>query len=63
MQGDIEKIRQFLGVDSLAYLSKEGLFKAVGEVYNVQESYCSACFTGKHPYSVLKTEKKEADTL
>jgi amidophosphoribosyltransferase len=63
MQGDIEKIREFLGVDSLAYLSKEGLFKAVGEVYNVKESYCSACFTGKHPYSLPSSSKKEANTV
>lgn len=59
MQGNIEKIREFLNVDSLAYLSKEGLFKAVGEVYGINESYCSACFTGKHPYPVPAMDSQE----
>lgn len=45
---DMEKdqIRDFIGADSLAYLSLKGLFEAVkGEKKNV----CAACFTGDYP--------------
>lgn len=42
---DVEKIRDYLGIDSLAYLSIEGLRQAVGN----GGKYCSACFTGDYP--------------
>jgi amidophosphoribosyltransferase len=41
----IEAIRDFLGIDSLAYLSVDGLRKAVGN----GKRYCDACFTGDYP--------------
>ena len=46
---NVEEIRQFVGADSLGYLSHEGLLKAVG---TTQESTCMACFTGNHPIPV-----------
>ena len=42
----IEEIRQYLGVDSLGYLSLEGLSKSVPQDGN---SYCDACFSGNYP--------------
>ena len=45
----IEEVRQFVGSDSLGYLSVEGLLKAVG---GDQSSYCTGCFTGNHPIPV-----------
>ncbi|MBX3458458.1 MAG: amidophosphoribosyltransferase [Planctomycetes bacterium] len=42
---DVEKIRDYLGIDSLAYLSVQGLRNAVGDGGN----YCAACFTGEYP--------------
>ena len=57
-QGDVEKIRDFLGVNSLAYLSVNGMLKAVNETFG-GESYCSACFTSKHPYPVHSPETQE----
>ena len=45
----IEEIRQFVGCDSLGYLSVEGLLKAVG---GCQDDYCVGCFTGNHPIPV-----------
>ena len=42
----IEEVRQFVGADSLGYLSVEGLTKAVG---GEQDSHCAGCFTGGHP--------------
>jgi amidophosphoribosyltransferase len=44
-----EEIRQFLGVDSLHYLSYEGLISATG----LPESMlCTSCFTGEYPVSI-----------
>jgi amidophosphoribosyltransferase len=41
----IEEIRQFLGVDSLGYLSLDGMLHAAGEI----NGYCHACFSGHYP--------------
>ncbi len=41
----IEGIRDFLGVESLRYLSKEGLLSCVEDPQN----YCTTCFTGHYP--------------
>lgn len=45
----IEDIRKFLKVDSLQYLSIDGLLKAIGESKN---SCCLACFNGIYPVEV-----------
>ena len=41
----IEEIRQFLGVDSLGYLSLDGMLTAAGK----DTGFCHACFSGKYP--------------
>ncbi len=43
----VEEIRQFVGADTLAFLSLEGLKQALGE--GSQKSFCYACFTGVYP--------------
>jgi len=50
----IDKIRQFLGVDSLGYLSLEGMQDCFRYPSNY---YCSACWTGKYPVKPEKTGK------
>ncbi len=40
----IEETRKFIGADSLAFLSLEGMISVL-----VSEDYCTACFTGKYP--------------
>jgi glutamine phosphoribosylpyrophosphate amidotransferase len=44
---------EFFGVDSLAYLSHDGLVAAVGEglklVHPEDSGLCSACLTGVYP--------------
>ena len=42
----VEEIAEELGADSLAYLSLEGVYKAVG---TPREHHCDACFTGDYP--------------
>src|SRR5690349_10255029 len=41
----VEEIRQFLGVDSLGYLSPNGMLQAAGN----ETGSCHACFSAKHP--------------
>ncbi len=41
----VEEIRQFLGVDSLGYLSLEGMLAAAGK----DTGFCHACFSGNYP--------------
>src|SRR6201997_1188050 len=43
----IEEIRQYIGADSLAYLSLEGLKKACHD--GEKTTYCTACYTGQYP--------------
>jgi len=43
---DIAWIRDFIGADSLEYLSLEGMLKSMPLP---QENFCTACFTGKYP--------------
>lgn len=42
----IEEIAQYIGVDSLAYLSMDGLYRAVE---STQGKFCDACFSGNYP--------------
>jgi amidophosphoribosyltransferase len=44
----IEEIRDYLEVDSLGYLSIEGMLS----VMPAPENFCTACFTGNYPVPV-----------
>ena len=48
-QKKVEEIRDFIGADSLGYLSIEGLIEAVNLP---KETFCLACFTGDYPLPV-----------
>src|SRR5271169_1160070 len=50
----VEEIREYIGANSLAYLSLEGLRKAAGESEAVK--YCTACYTGKYPTRLVDVE-------
>ena len=45
----VEDIRQIIGVDSLGYLSVDGLMDVVG---GKRGGFCHACFTGRYPIPV-----------
>lgn len=45
----VEQIRQFLGVESLAYLTVDGLVRSTG---GTKQQYCTACFSGDYPVYV-----------
>src|SRR5215471_7842412 len=51
----VEEIREYIGADSLAYLSLEGLRKAAGE--GEQRIYCTGCYTGKYPTNLVDVEE------
>ena len=42
---------KFIGVDSLAFISIDGLYRAMGEPGRDADApqYCDACFTGDYP--------------
>ena len=45
-------MRDHLGVDSLKFISLDGLYRAVGETEGrdvKQPQYCDACFSGQYP--------------
>ena len=54
----IEEIRDYIGADSLAYLSLQGLKKACGE--GERTTYCNACYTGKYPTDWVDVEEIQA---
>ena len=41
----VDEIRQHINADSLAYLSLDGMMRAI----NSANGYCNACFTGIYP--------------
>ncbi|HUN80379.1 MAG TPA: amidophosphoribosyltransferase [Phycisphaerae bacterium] len=51
----LEQIREFLEVDSLAYLSLEGMLSCT---VNPPTHYCNACFSGKYPIDVSHPVEK-----
>ncbi len=57
----VPEIAEFIGADSLGYLSIDGLIQAVGLP---KESFCLACFTGDYPVPVqLEMDKLALETL
>lgn len=50
----VEEIRQYIGADSLGYLSLPGLIRAIGVR---RDKLCCACLDGKYPVEVPKAAK------
>ncbi|HYB11220.1 MAG TPA: amidophosphoribosyltransferase [Alphaproteobacteria bacterium] len=55
---DIEGMRALIGVDSLAFITIDGLYRAVGVRGrdNAHPQFCDACFTGDYPTSLTDFE-------
>jgi len=53
----VDKIREYLGLDSLHYLSVEGLVEATGLP---KDDFCLACFNAEYPIEPDKEFTKEA---
>nr|HID59700.1 amidophosphoribosyltransferase [Desulfobacterales bacterium] len=54
-QNSVEEIRDYIGLDSLGYLSLEGLLKATRMK---KEGFCLACFDGNYPTEITETVSK-----
>ena len=52
---DVQQMADIIGVDSLAFISIDGLYRAVGEANRNKETpqYCDACFTGEYPIPLV----------
>jgi amidophosphoribosyltransferase len=48
---DVPEMARIIGVDSLAFISMDGLYRAMGEPGRdaAQPQYCDACFSGDYP--------------
>lgn len=53
----IDELRDFLGLDTLHYLSIEGMMEASG-VKDPENYFCKACFDGKYPVAIDPTISK-----
>ena len=51
---DLDQIRDFIEADSLAYLSLDGLLRAVKPD---SKSYCTSCYTGVYPVAFPRDEQ------
>jgi len=51
---DVEQMRRFIGADSLAFISMNGLYRAMGQAERVAAApkFCDACFTGDYPIAL-----------
>ncbi len=49
----VEEIRQFLGADSLGYLSLKSLRAALGDT---EGKFCTSCYTGSYPTELVQLE-------
>ena len=58
---DVEPMREFIKADTLAFVSIDGLYRAVGEKPRVKEcpQFCDACFTGDYPTSLTDLNRRE----
>lgn len=60
-QHDVEAMARLIGVDSLAFISIDGLYRAMGQHKRDASSpqFCDACFTGEYPIALTDHEEKQ----
>ena len=59
---DLETMRETIGVDSLAFISIDGLYRAMGHAEGRNEAmpqFCDACFSGDYPLRLRDQEDGE----
>ena len=58
---DIEEMAKVIGVDTLAFISIDGLYRAMGRAGRNRGApqYCDACFTGDYPIPLVDQEGGE----
>ena len=60
---DIAAMTKHIGVDSLAFISIDGLYRAMGEDCrdNAKPQYCDACFTGDYPIAISDEQESNGN--
>ncbi len=63
-QMSIEQMRAFISADSLAFISIDGLYRALGEPGRAARAprFCDACFTGDYPTRLTDRDGAEGVT-
>jgi amidophosphoribosyltransferase len=56
----VEEMAKFIGADSLAFISIDGLYRAMGETARDPEhpQFCDACFTGDYPIPLADRDQR-----
>ena len=54
---DVEEVREFVGCDSLAFISLEGLREAI---HADHDGFCDACFSGDYPMAIPSSLQKKS---
>jgi amidophosphoribosyltransferase len=56
---NVEGMTDFIHADSLAFVSIDGLYKALGEAHraDIHPKYCDACFTGDYPTTLTDQDE------
>ncbi len=59
----VEEMNEIIGADSLAFISIDGMYRAVGEAKRNDDTpqFCDACFTGEYPTPLVDHEESEAN--
>ncbi len=57
---ELEAMRTFIAADSLAFISIDGLYRAVGQSERdaAAPQYCDACFTGDYPTALTDLNRR-----
>ncbi|MEW5421840.1 amidophosphoribosyltransferase [Amorphus sp. 3PC139-8] len=60
----VEELAKYIKVDSLAFLSIDGLYRAAGEPRREMErpQFCDACFTGDYPTRLTDRQENGSDS-
>jgi amidophosphoribosyltransferase len=59
----VEEMAQLIGADSLAFISLDGLYRALGRPGRAEGKgeFCDACFTGEYPIAVPDLQETTTD--
>jgi amidophosphoribosyltransferase len=61
-QMSVEQMRDYINADSLAFISIEGLYRALGETRDAASPQrCDACFTGEYPTRLTDHDEASGD--
>jgi amidophosphoribosyltransferase len=64
-RNSIEEMAKLIGVDSLAFISIDGLYRALGKPGRdaAQPAFCDACFTGEYPIPLIDNSEHRDNQL